>query len=129
MSTGLVRPFILPSSESQEDVGIKEDVKKLQGQMGTVLGMLGKANLAGKPHSGLEVPGAAPRSRKLDQIWIRGLPIVAIIVAIVAWLEPRYRLHREQDLKNAIKIEVEDQLREPLGQLENMRVQIGEIQG
>ena len=101
--------------------------------MGMVLGILRRMSPAQELSEFLNVvdaqqPNPANRQRR-QWNWTLIVAVLALLIALAAWLEPRYSAHRDQDLKNAIKIEVTDQLREPLTKQEDMRVQIGEIQG
>jgi hypothetical protein len=57
------------------------------------------------------------------------LAIIAAVIALAAWVEPRISSHLASDTTNQIKIEVGDQLKDPLKGLHDMASDIAEIKG
>ncbi|HXJ96148.1 MAG TPA: hypothetical protein VMT20_25185 [Terriglobia bacterium] len=119
MSVAIGEEFIYqsPLLEDSEmidsaDVGYKDDLHAVHNKIDRLAEELRK-------------PDSKDRGGKAAPI-IAG---VACLVAILSWLQPQFTAHRDEDLRKDIKIEVSDQLREPLSQLNHMQFQISEMQG
>ena len=57
------------------------------------------------------------------------IAIIAAVIALAAWVEPRISTHLSGDTANQIKIEVGDQLKDPLKDLRGLAIDVAEIKG
>ncbi len=112
------------------DVAAKDDIKKLQGQMGMVLGLLKELKLSEKvPEVFEDTDLGRGHSRKLGWILGIGIPVAALLVAIVAWIQPQISAHLARDRKNDTDNEIAAQLKDPLKKLDDIAGDVREIKG
>jgi hypothetical protein len=96
------------------DVGYKEDLQKVH------LKIDGIANrLKTRP---VERPGLLTRLSPA----ISG---IVLLVAIGAWIQPQWSSHRQTDLSNQINGQIDAKLKDPLKEIGDLKVRVGEIRG